>query len=176
MYIEIPFSDCLSRLVSWLMQSENGISIYISVYQSTKTVSLYTYQYISRLMQSENGISIYILVDLCNQKTAYYCCFTYFYAMKMKKKWKKGCRVWKGGMLCPVHKHLCTWEFSSNNGANSHICICIHKNTIIEQKAHDSLDTQISNCSIPCTELKPFNINHNLQRSQDSWDQHIHSI
>jgi hypothetical protein len=34
--------------------------------------------HISRLMQSENGISIYISVDLCNQKTAYYCCFTYF--------------------------------------------------------------------------------------------------
>ena len=37
-------------------------------------------EHVSRLMQSENGISIYIYisVDLCNQKTAYYCCFTYF--------------------------------------------------------------------------------------------------
>jgi hypothetical protein len=59
-------------------------------------------------MQSENGISIYISVDLCNQKTAYYCCFTYFYAMEMKeKKMKKGGgRVLKGGMLYPVHKYL----------------------------------------------------------------------
>jgi hypothetical protein len=31
------------------------------------------YIHISRLMQSENGISIYISVDLCNQKTTYYC-------------------------------------------------------------------------------------------------------
>ena len=41
-------------------------------------------------------LSIYISVDLCNQKAAYYCCFTYFEAMKMKK----------GGMLCPVP---CIW-------------------------------------------------------------------
>ena len=33
---------------------------------------------ICRCRESENGISIYISVDLCNQKTAYYCCFTYF--------------------------------------------------------------------------------------------------
>ena len=56
-------------------------------------------------MQSENGISIYISVDLCNQKTAYYCCFTYFYAMEMKKKKNKK-KMEKGGMLCPVHKYL----------------------------------------------------------------------
>jgi hypothetical protein len=34
--------------------------------------------------------------------------------MEMKEKKMK-----KEGMLCPVHKHLCTWYFSLNNGANS---------------------------------------------------------
>ena len=57
MYIEIPFSDCIRRISPSGGRRQN---------------------FISRLMQSENGISIYISVDLYNQKTAYYCCFTYF--------------------------------------------------------------------------------------------------
>ena len=60
-------------------------------------------------MQSENGISIYISVDLCNQKTAYYSCFTYFYTMEMKeKKYEKrggvGCK--KGG-CCVLSTSTC---------------------------------------------------------------------
>ena len=85
----MPFSDCISRL----MQSENGISIYI--YQSTDaTRKRHLYIHISRLMQSENGILLlfYIFLSHGNEK-------------KRKKK-KKGGRVEKGGMLCPVHKHL----------------------------------------------------------------------
>jgi hypothetical protein len=94
MYIEMPFSDCISRL----MKSEKGISqstdqktASLYTYQSTYAIRkwhiiavLYTYQSTDAIRKrhlsvdwSENGISIYISVDLCNQKTAYYCCFIY---------------------------------------------------------------------------------------------------
>jgi hypothetical protein len=73
-YIEIPFSDCISRL----MQSENGISIYTKypnnfgaslrsakfAWCNQKTVSLYTYQHISRLVQSESGILLLFYIFL----------------------------------------------------------------------------------------------------------------
>ena len=53
------------------MQSENGISIYISVYQSTDTIKKrYLYIYISRLVQSENGILLlfYIFLSHGNER------------------------------------------------------------------------------------------------------------
>ena len=83
------------------MQSENDIS------QSTdqKTASLYTYQstyairkrhiiavlytvHISRLMQSANVILLLFYIPISKPW-----------------KWKKRGRVYKGGMMCPVHKH-----------------------------------------------------------------------
>jgi hypothetical protein len=87
--------------ISRLMQSENDIS------QSTdqKTASLYTYQstyairkrhiiavlytvHISRLMQSANVILLLFYIPISKPW-----------------KWKKRGRVYKGGMMCPVHKH-----------------------------------------------------------------------
>ena len=57
-------------------------------------------------MQSENGISIYISVDLCNQKTAYYCCFTkLFHDVKIKPgrckdNWAKSTQRYYGLSWC----------------------------------------------------------------------------
>ena len=62
-----------------LNEIRKGDTFSIYTYQSTDAIrKRHLYIHISRLMQSENGITIYISVDLCNQKTAYYCCFTYF--------------------------------------------------------------------------------------------------
>ena len=91
MYIEMPFSDCIIRLICIYIDIDIHISrmmhkstdMYIEMQFSDCVIRLICIYididiHISRMMQSENGISIYISVDLCNQKTAYYCCFTYF--------------------------------------------------------------------------------------------------
>ena len=90
------------------MQSENDISIYISVdLCNQKTASLYTYQstyairkrhlyiHISRLMQSENGILLlfYIFLSHGNGK-------------KKKKNEKKGVGCEKGG-CCVLSTSTC---------------------------------------------------------------------
>ena len=82
MYIEMPFSDCFSRL--------------ICVYQSTDAIrKRHLYIHISRLMQSKNGILLL---------------FCIFLSHGSERKWKekkRGVGCLNGGMLCPVHKYLC---------------------------------------------------------------------
>ena len=53
--------------------------------------------------------------------------------------------------------------------------IGIHGNTVVNQEAKDALDDPMSNCSIPCTDFKPFIMKYILKRWQDNWDQLIHN-
>ena len=62
------------------------------MYIETYIRKRHLYIHVSRLMQSENGILL-----------LFYICLSHGNEKKKKKKKK----MEKGGMLCPVHKHLC---------------------------------------------------------------------
>jgi hypothetical protein len=47
--------------------------------------------------------------------------------------------------------------------------------TVVDQKAKNTVDDLVSNCSIPYTDFKPLIMKYILQRWQGSWDQQIYN-
>ena len=93
MYIEMPFSDCISASVDWY------VHIYTCAYQSTDAIrKRHLYIHISRLMQSENGILLLFYIFLSHEN-------------ERKKKEKKGGVGCKKGGCCVLSTSTCVWNY-----------------------------------------------------------------